>query len=159
MRSLSILLVEDSPGDVRLVKEALRQTAAPVQLTVCRDGVDAMDYLERARYTGGALPDLILLDLNLPRMNGREVLEAIKKSPDLKQIPVIIMTSSPADEDVNAAYLLNANCYITKPSDFQQYINAVRSIEDFWFLTATLPDAFHGVEGPVSAPNRAGMAR
>lgn len=148
MRSLRILLVEDSPSDVRLVKEALRQTSVPVQLSVARDGVEAMDQLSAGERDGYALPDLIVLDLNLPRMNGREVLAAIKQAPGLKQIPVVIMTSSRADEDVSAAYLLNANCYITKPSDFQQYMDVVRAIEDFWFFTATLPEGFQA--GPTA---------
>lgn len=140
MKFLRILLVEDSPSDVRLIREALKETPVPVQITVAQDGVEAMDYL-RSTETGSAnRPDLVLLDLNLPRKNGREVLAEVKSSPGLKQIPVLVMTSSCADEDIAQAYALNANCYITKPGDLQEYISVVRAIEDFWFLTATLPE-------------------
>jgi two-component system, chemotaxis family, response regulator Rcp1 len=102
--------------------------------------------LRRGETDGISLPDLVVLDLNLPRMNGHEVLAAIKKSAGLKHIPVVIMTSSRADEDVSAAYLLNANCYVTKPSDFQQYMNVIRAIEDFWFFTASLPQTGPGMQ-------------
>ena len=143
MKFLKILLVEDSPSDVRLIREALKETPVPVQITVAQDGVEAMDYLHSTEAGGCVRPDLVLLDLNLPRKNGREVLAEIKSSPNLKQIPVLVMTSSRADEDIAQAYSLNANCYITKPGDLQEYINVVRAIEDFWFLTATLPDGVH----------------
>ena len=146
MKSLRILLVEDSPSDVRLVREALKETGIPVQVSVARDGVEAMDYLHQAESGLANRPDLVLLDLNLPRKNGREVLAEVKASPGLKQIPVLVMTSSRADEDILQAYTLNANCYITKPADLQEYVNVVRAIEDFWFLTATLPDAFRGAQ-------------
>ncbi|MBV9156158.1 MAG: response regulator [Acidobacteriaceae bacterium] len=142
MKSLRILLVEDSPSDVRLIREALKETAVPVQISVARDGVEAMDYLHQAEVGLANRPDLVLLDLNLPRKNGREVLSEVKASPILKQIPVLVMTSSRADEDIFQAYALNANCYITKPADLQEYVHVVRAIEDFWFLTATLPDSF-----------------
>ena len=144
MRPLKILLVEDSPSDVRLIREALKETPVPVQIIVARDGVEAMDYLRQSEAGLANRPDLMLLDLNLPRKNGREVLAEVKASPALKQIPVLVMTSSRADEDIRQAYSLNANCYITKPGDLQEYVNVVRAIEDFWFVTATLPDAFHG---------------
>lgn len=150
MKSLRILLVEDSPSDVRLVREALKETAVPVQISVARDGVEAMDHLHQAEMGLVNCPDLILLDLNLPRKNGREVLSEIKASPRLKQIPVLVMTSSRADEDIAQAYSLNANCYITKPTDLQDYMNVVRAIEEFWFFTATLPDSFLG--GPMMPP-------
>ncbi len=152
MKSLKILLVEDSPSDVRLIREALKQTPAPVQITVARDGVEATDYLHQSELGRAARPDLILLDLNLPRKNGREVLAEVKGSPSLRQIPVLVMTSSRSDEDIADAYALNANCYITKPGDLKEYVNVVRAIEDFWFLTATLPDTFR------AAPLISGMA-
>jgi len=142
MKSLKILLVEDSPSDVRLVREALKENPIPVQITVARDGVEAVDYLHQAEEGLTTFPDLMLLDLNLPRKNGREVLAEVKGSPTLKRIPVLVMTSSRSDEDVAQAYSLNANCYITKPSDLKEYVDVVRAIEDFWFLTATLPEAF-----------------
>jgi len=132
-------VVEDSPSDVRLIREALKETSVPVHITVTRDGVEALDYLRQSDMGRVARPDLILLDLNLPRKNGREVLVEVKSSPTLKPIPVLVMTSSKADEDVAQAYMLNANCYITKPADLREYVDVVRSIEEFWFLTATLP--------------------
>lgn len=112
----------------------------PVSVTVARDGIEAMELLRRSELAEAERPDLILLDLNLPRMNGREVLAEVKSSPTLKQIPVLVMTSSHADDDIAAAYSLNANCYITKPIDLSDYVNVVRAIEDFWFVIATLPD-------------------
>src|SRR3954463_11019366 len=142
MDSLRILLVEDSPSDARLIREALKETALQVQITLARDGVEAMEYLRQSEVGLVNRPDIILLDLNLPRKNGREVLAEVKAAPHLKQIPVLIMTSSKADEDIRQAYSLNANCYITKPANLQDYVNVVRSIEDFWFSTATLPDAY-----------------
>lgn len=141
MKFLKILLVEDSPSDVRLIREALKETPVPVQISVAQDGVEAMDYLFSTQAGKADRPDLILLDLNLPRKNGREVLAEVKSSPGLKQIPVLVMTSSRADDDIAQAYALNANCYITKPSDLQEYISVVRAIEDFWFLTAILPES------------------
>lgn len=142
MNSLRILLVEDSPSDVRLIREALKETSLQVQITTARDGVEAMEYLHRSELGLVNRPDIILLDLNLPRKNGREVLAEVKSSPSLKQIPVLIMTSSKADEDIRQAYSLNANCYIAKPANLQDYVDVVRSIEAFWFNTATLPDAY-----------------
>jgi chemotaxis family two-component system response regulator Rcp1 len=139
---LKILLVEDSPSDVRLIREALKESPLPVQVALARDGVEAMEYLRQSELGLTMRPDLVLLDLNLPRKNGREVLAEIKGSPNLRQIPVLVMTSSRSEDDVEQAYALNANCYITKPSDLDEYVNVVRSIENFWFLTATLPDAF-----------------
>lgn len=144
MRSLRILLVEDSPSDVRLIREALKEAPVPVQITLARDGVEATEYLHQVEIGLASRPDLVLLDLNLPRKNGREVLADVKSSPNLKQIPVLVMTSSRSDDDIAQAYALNANCYITKPGDLQQYVNVVRAIENFWFMTATLPDALGG---------------
>jgi chemotaxis family two-component system response regulator Rcp1 len=142
MHSLRILLVEDSPSDVRLIKEALKETPLDVEVALARDGVEAMEYLRRSETGLAERPDIILLDLNLPRKSGREVLAEVKVAPNLRQIPVLVMTSSKADSDVAQAYSLNANCYITKPGDLQQYVEVVRSIEQFWFLTATLPDGW-----------------
>jgi chemotaxis family two-component system response regulator Rcp1 len=154
-RTLRILLVEDSPSDVRLIREALRDTPVPVQLTVARDGVEATDYLHQTETGFSTRPDLVLLDLNLPRKNGREVLAEVKASPSLKQIPILVMTSSRSEEDVSAAYALNANCFITKPGDLEEYQSVVKAIEDFWFVAATLPDS---VRQPALMPMVAGAA-
>jgi CheY-like chemotaxis protein len=140
IRPAEVLLVEDSPSDVRLTREALKAGNVTVNLNVVRDGIEAMDYLRRRNsYKNSPTPDLILLDLNLPRKNGREVLEEIKADPELRRIPVLIMTTSHADQDINRAYSLNANCYITKPMELDEFLRIVKSIEDFWFKTATLP--------------------
>jgi chemotaxis family two-component system response regulator Rcp1 len=139
-RTVELLLVEDNPGDVRLTQEALKSGQVPVHLSVARDGVEALDFLRRkARFRNAPKPDLILLDLNLPRKNGREVLSEIKSDPELRRIPVLIMTTSRAEQDVNRAYSLNANCYITKPMDLDEFLRIVRAIEDFWLKTVTLP--------------------
>ncbi len=139
---MEVLLVEDNPGDVRLTQEAFREGRVPVHLTVASDGVEAIEILnQRGRYSGSPRPDLILLDLNLPRKTGREVLVEIKADDDLRRIPVIIMTTSRADQDIQRAYNLNANCYITKPVEFEEFVRVVQSIENFWLLTATLPRA------------------
>ncbi|HEX4167837.1 MAG TPA: response regulator [Bryobacteraceae bacterium] len=151
MRQLEILLVEDSPSDVRLIREALKETPVRVKVIVASDGIEAMEYLHCSETGSANRPDLILLDLNLPRKNGREVLAEVKASPQLKQIPVLVMTSSRADEDIHSAYSLNANCYITKPSDLNEYVNVVRAIEEFWFLTATLPESFPSSPMPQRA--------
>jgi two-component system, chemotaxis family, response regulator Rcp1 len=131
MKPLHILLVEDSPSDARLIREALHETALDVQITVARDGVEALDYLLRSGKTSQGRPDLIVLDLNLPRKNGREVLAEIKSSSELKQIPVVVMTSSTAEEDVAGAYSLNANCYVVKPHELREYVRVIRAIEEF----------------------------
>jgi len=131
-RPVEVLLVEDNPGDVRLTQEALKDGHVMVNLTVAADGVEALEILKRnGIHANKARPDLILLDLNLPRKNGREVLEQIKADMDLRRIPVIVMTTSKAEQDVHKAYNLNANCYITKPVDLDEFLNVVRSIEDF----------------------------
>ncbi len=148
MRSLKVLVVEDSPADVRLIREALKSAEVPVQITVAKDGIEALEYLHDSEGKASR-PDLVLLDLNMPRKNGREVLAEVKASPALKQIPVLVMTSSHSDEDINQAYELNANCYITKPHDFHEYVKVVRAIENFWFLTASLPDVFHSGAMPM----------
>jgi CheY-like chemotaxis protein len=144
MKTVKILVVEDSPSDVRLIREALRGAPMVVHITVARDGVEAMDYLHHCKNADSPLPDLILLDLNLPRKNGREVLMEVKSDPELKPIPVLVMTSSYDEDDIAQAYSLNANCYIRKPIDLIEYQRVVRAIEDFWFLTVTLPETYNG---------------
>jgi CheY-like chemotaxis protein len=139
-RPVEVLLVEDNPGDVRLTQEALKDGRVLVNLTVAYDGVEALEILHRSGvHAAKARPDLILLDLNLPKKNGREVLETIKADDDLKRIPVIVMTTSKAEQDIHRAYHLNANCYVTKPVDLDEFLNVVRSIEDFWLTIVTLP--------------------
>ena len=138
-RPIELLLVEDNAGDVRLTEEAFKDGHISVHFSVATDGVEAVEFLRRSgRYANAPRPDLILLDLNLPRKNGSEVLSDIKSDPELKRIPVVVMTSSTAGEDVKRCYNLNANCYITKPMDFDDLVAAVKSIEDFWLCTATL---------------------
>lgn len=137
---MDVLLVEDNPADVRLTQEALREGCVPVHLNVAKDGIEAVDFLhQRGRFADAPRPELILLDLNLPRRNGREVLSEIKAHPDLRRIPIVIMTTSSADQDIEAAYSLNANCYMTKPMELEDYMKMIHSIEDFWFTQATLP--------------------
>ena len=139
-RPVELLLVEDNPGDVRLTQEALKEGTLPVHLNVARDGVEALDFLRRREpFEDAPTPDLILLDLNLPRKSGREVLSEIKSDPRLRRIPVLVMTTSRADQDIQKAYSLNANCYITKPMDLDEFLRIVKSIEDFWLRTVTLP--------------------
>ena len=139
-RPIEILLVEDNPADVRLTVEILKETKVRNTLAVAADGVEAMDLLRRTgRYTHATRPDLILLDLNLPKKDGREVLAEIKTDPDLKRIPVVILTSSKAEEDIFKSYNLYANCYVTKPVDLEQFVKVVKSIEDFWLTTVKLP--------------------
>ena len=135
-----ILLVEDNPGDVRLTREALNESKLANNLHVAEDGVEAMAFLRKeGKYTNAPIPDLILLDLNLPRMDGREALKRIKDDEALKRIPVVILTTSTADEDILKTYELHANCYITKPVDFGQFVKVVKSVEDFWFSIVKLP--------------------
>jgi len=137
---IEILLVEDNPGDVRLTKEALKEGRFANLINVAVDGFEAMAFLRReGKYANAPRPDLILLDLNLPKKNGREVLAEIKADSNLKRIPVVVLTSSQAEKDIVATYNLHANCYITKPVDFEQFICVVRSIEDFWFAVVKLP--------------------
>jgi CheY-like chemotaxis protein len=139
-RVAEVLLVEDNPGDIRLTKEALRYGDVPVKLSVAMDGVEALDFLRRrGRFKTAPRPDLILLDLNLPRKNGREVLSEIKSDGDLRSIPVLVITTSQSPQDVERAYTLNANCYITKPVEFDAFVDLLRSLEDFWLTKATLP--------------------
>lgn len=139
-RPIELLLVEDNPADIRLTKEALKQTRFAVNLRTALDGEAATEFLQLV--TGGLAPrpDLILLDLNLPRKNGREVLAEIKLDEKLKQIPVIVMTTSRSEEDIATVYSLNANCYISKPSDMTEFEMVISAIETFWFSTATSPE-------------------
>lgn len=139
-RPVEILLVEDNPGDVELTAEALRAGKISNQMHVVEDGESAMAFLRKqGGYAGAPCPDVVLLDLNLPRKDGREVLAEIKADPGLKKIPVIILTTSQAEEDILRAYNLAANCYITKPVDLDQFTKVVQSIEDFWFTVVKLP--------------------
>ena len=137
---IEILLVEDNPGDVRLTKEALKEGKVANKINVVMDGMEAMAFLHReGKYANAPKPDLILLDLNLPKKNGREVLSEIKMDSRLKCIPVVVLTSSQAEKDIVMTYNLHANCYITKPVDFGQFIDVVKSIENFWFNVVKLP--------------------
>lgn len=137
---VQILLVEDSPGDIRLTQEVLKQGKVRNDLHVVRDGVEALEYLRREGPNGETQwPDLILLDLNLPRMDGRELLAAIKHDENLCNIPVVILTTSKAEQDILSAYELHANCYITKPVDLDQFVVVVEAIESFWFTIVKLP--------------------
>jgi CheY-like chemotaxis protein len=137
---IEILLVEDNPADVRLTFEALKDGRISNGMHVAKDGVEALDFLfRRGAFTGVPRPDLILLDLNLPKKDGREVLAEIKADPDLKRIPVIILTTSGAEDDIIRSYNLHANCYVTKPVDLEQFMEVVKTIEDFWLTIVSLP--------------------
>ena len=139
-KPVEILLVEDNPGDADLARESLENSKISNTLSVVGDGEEAMAFLRRTgKHTGAPRPDLILLDLNLPKKDGREVLEEIKTDNDLKQIPVVILTTSEAEEDIIKSYHLHANCYITKPIDLHQFIRVVKAIEDFWLTIVKLP--------------------
>ena len=138
--SIQVLLVEDNPGDVRLTKEALKEGRLLNDVSVVGDGVEAISFLHRqGKYAGAVQPDLILLDLNLPKKDGREVLAEIKADPRLRRIPVVVLTTSSAEEDILKTYDLHANCYITKPVDLEQFMRVVKSIEDFWISVVRLP--------------------
>jgi len=138
--AIEILLVEDNPGDVRLTQEVLRDGKVQNNMSVVMDGVDAISFLRQTgEYAGAPRPDIILLDLNLPKKDGREVLADIKADPDLKHIPVVVLTTSSAEQDIFRSYDLHANCYITKPVDLDQFIKVMRSIEDFWLTIVKLP--------------------
>ncbi len=138
--AVEILLVEDNPGDVRLIQEVLRDGKVRNNMSVTKDGVDAISFLHQTgEYSGAPRPDIILLDLNLPKKDGREVLADIKADPDLKNIPVVVLTTSSAEQDIFRSYDLHANCYITKPVDLDQFIRVIRSIEDFWLTIVKLP--------------------
>jgi two-component system, chemotaxis family, response regulator Rcp1 len=137
---IEVLLVEDSPGDVRLTREAVKDAKVHINLHVASDGIEAMAFLWReGEQSNAPRPDLILLDLNLPKKDGREVLEEIKTSETLKSIPVVILTTSASDADILRSYLLHANCYITKPVDLEGFLTVVKSIDSFWFSVVQLP--------------------
>lgn len=139
-KSIDILLVEDNAGDVELVREALSGSRVRTELNVVSDGIRAMQFLRReGEYTEKHRPDLVLLDLNLPRMGGREVLKDMKTDPELQVIPVIILTSSKSDDDIFQSYRLHANCYVSKPVDFEHFMDVVQSIEHFWLQVVKLP--------------------
>lgn len=140
MKVLDILLVEDNPGDIRLTQEAMREAKMTNSLHVAKNGASAMDFLRRqGEFEGAPRPDLVLLDLNLPRKNGKEVLKEMKDDPQLRRIPVIVLSTSDAHRDVTDSYDLHANCYINKPVDFDDFLKVVQSIECFWFHMAKLP--------------------
>ena len=139
---IDILLVEDNPGDERLTREALKEGKVYNNLHWAKDGVEALDFLhKRGRHAGAPRPDIILLDLNLPKKDGREVLAVIKNDAELKHIPVVVLTTSEAEEDVLKSYSLHANCYVTKPVDLEKFIQVVQSIDRFWLTVVTLPPA------------------
>ena len=140
IHAVDILLIEDNPGDVRLTREALKEAKLAINLKVANDGLEAMKMLhQEGEYANLPLPDLVLLDLNMPKMDGREVLHQIKTDENLKRIPVVVLTTSAADKDVLQAYGQHANCYITKPVELDQFMEIVKSIEDFWLTVVKLP--------------------
>jgi len=148
-RPIDILLVEDSPSDTDLTVEALGAGKVANRLSIVEDGVQAMEFLRRqGRFANAPRPDLILLDLNLPRKDGREVLAEVKADPSLRHIPIVVLTTSQAEQDVLRAYSLHANCYVTKPVDFRQFIEVIRSIEDFWLTIVKLPET-HDLHGKL----------
>ena len=141
---IEILLIEDNQGDVRLTQEALRESKVQNKLHVVQDGVEAVSFLRQEEpFADAPRPDLILLDLNLPKKDGRELLKEIKADPALKRIPVVVLTTSKAEEDVLKTYELHANCYITKPVDFDQFLKVIQVIDDFWLTIVKLPPAIN----------------
>jgi two-component system response regulator len=139
-RPIEILMIEDNPGDVRLTKEALKSNKISNNLHVCQDGEEGLDYLfQRNGFETAVRPDLVLLDLNLPKVNGREILKSVKEDPTLRRIPIVVLTSSEAEEDIVKSYDLHANSYISKPVDFDQFITVVKTIEEFWLSVVKLP--------------------
>lgn len=145
VRPIDILLVEDSPADVRLTREALKDAKVLNALHVVQDGMAALAFLrQQGQYANSPRPDLILLDLNLPKKDGREVLEEIKQEEDLKRIPVVVLTTSRAEEDVIRSYNLHANAYVIKPVDLKQFLQVIRSFEEFWLAVVTLPTSVKG---------------
>lgn len=141
-KPVDILLVEDNPGDVRLTQEAFREARTPIKINVAMDGEEAIAYLRRQPpFQNATRPDLILLDLNIPKKDGREVLAEIKADPILHDIPVVVLTTSNAEQDIQKTYNLEVNAYINKPVDFDRFFDIVQKIEDFWLMTAILPSA------------------
>ena len=137
---LQVLLVEDNPGDVRLTEEAFKDAKVQLEMHVAVDGVEAMEFLHReGKFAESPRPDLILLDLNLPRKDGRDVLAEVKGDPSLMTIPVVILTTSASDVDIESSYMLHANCYISKPVDMEGFLTVVKSIDDFWLTVVKLP--------------------
>jgi CheY-like chemotaxis protein len=140
MKPIDILIVEDNAGDLRLIRDVLHDSKVSNKINSVRDGEEALEYIfKKGRHVDKATPDLIILDLNLPRKDGREVLAEIKSDPQLKKIPVVVMTMSQSEEDILKAYNLHANCFVTKPIDLDQFIKVVKSIEDFWLTIVKLP--------------------
>ncbi|HQW24020.1 MAG TPA: response regulator [Bacteroidia bacterium] len=140
MKAVDILLVEDNPGDVRLTQEALNEGGISNTLHVASDGFEAMDFLnKKGKFKDASTPDLVLLDLNLPKMNGFEVLEKIKSDEHLKLIPVIVLTTSQAEHDIITSYSMHVNCFVSKPVEYDSFMNVVKCIEDFWFTIVKLP--------------------
>ena len=140
MKAVDILLVEDNPGDVRLTQEALNEGRIENKLHVVFDGVEAIEFLSKTgKHKNVIVPDLILLDLNLPKINGLEVLEKIKNDPELKLIPVIVLTTSQSENDIHASYAMHVNCFVSKPVEYDSFMSVIKSIEDFWFTIVKLP--------------------
>ena len=140
MKAVDILLVEDNPGDVRLTQEALNEGRIENKLHVVFDGVEAIEFLSKTgKHKNAIVPDLILLNLNLPKMNGLEVLEKIKNDPELKLIPVIVLTTSQSENDIHASYAMHVNCFVSKPVEYDSFMSVIKSIEDFWFTIVKLP--------------------
>ncbi|MBU2708202.1 response regulator [Zooshikella marina] len=143
MCSIEILLVEDNPGDVELTREVLEEAKIKNHLHVAMDGEEALDYLfQRGKHESSTIPDIILLDLNLPKVSGREVLQVIKKCPERRRIPVIVLSSSEAARDIQDSYNLHANCFITKPVKFEKFLSVVQMIESFWIDIVKLPNKY-----------------
>lgn len=152
VEDMDVLLVEDNPGDIRLAQEAFAASKRPVNIHVVRDGVDAMAFLQKeGAYAHAPRPHLILLDLNLPKMNGREVLVKIKTDASLKSIPTIILTSSELEADLQTSYENNANCYVTKPKDFETFVDFVRAMETLWFVLTSEPESLPNVSAPAES--------
>lgn len=144
-KSIEILLVEDNPADIRLAKEALKDGKVMNNLSVVTDGMEALNFLRQTgKYSDSPVPELILLDLNLPKKSGLEVLQVIKADPSIKRIPVVVLTTSKAEEDIVKSYNLNANCFITKPIDLKQFLDVVKTIEEFWLTIVSLPPSNGG---------------